>query len=279
MPISAADLCRYAAYLGRSHCFSTVQQYLNVVRILHLENGHRNPLAENFKLHSILLGIKRKKGNISHFKQPLSPQELLEMHGRMNLNSVMDLQIWCAMVTCFFGVLRISAVTVRLKTQWDKDNIVRRKDLCFTPKGCTLDLRHSKTNQFHERRQTVVLPLIRDHPLCPTTNLLRFISVAGQVPEEYPLLTYKCAQGFMPLTQDTVRRRMQSLLMSMGLSGEQYGTHSLRRGAATWLMVCGVPLHIIKALGDWKSDCIFKYLKPDLLHKFKIINDVASYLQ
>lgn len=279
VPICTSNLCRYAAYLGRDHGFSTVRQYLNVVRILHLENGHADPLSNNFKLHSVLLGIKRTKGNNAHFKQPLSPQDLLGMHERMNLNTVVDLQIWCALVICFFGVLRISAVTVKSRSTWDTDKIVRRNDVYFTSNGCTLNVRYSKTNQFSEHSQIVVLPLIHDHPLCPTTSLLRFLSVAGQVPENYPLLSRQSAHGYLPLTQDTVRRRMQSLLASMGLSSAQYGTHSLRRGAATWLMVCGVPLHIIKTLGDWKSDCVYKYLKPDELQKFKIMNEVSRYLQ
>ena len=279
VPITVSNLCRYAAFLGREHCYSTVRQYLNVVRILHMENGHKDPLVDNFKLHCVLLGIKRTKGNVVSFKLPLSPQDLLDMHNRMNLQSVPDLQIWCAFVTAFFGVLRISAVSVTSVTRWDVENTVRRQDLRITPNGCSMELRHSKTNQFKEHRQTVVLPLIPDHPLCPTTSLVRFISVSGNVPGEYPLLTYQCAHEFMPLTQDVVRRRMQSLLASMGLESARYGTHSLRRGAATWLMVCGVPLHVIKTLGDWKSDCVFQYIKPDVLHKFKIINDVSLYLQ
>ena len=37
--INNINLCRYIAYLGRSYRFCTVQQYLNIVIILHLELG------------------------------------------------------------------------------------------------------------------------------------------------------------------------------------------------------------------------------------------------
>ena len=38
VPISQTDLGRYIAYLSRKLTFSSVRQYLNIVRLLHLEN-------------------------------------------------------------------------------------------------------------------------------------------------------------------------------------------------------------------------------------------------
>ena len=54
MPISQIDLGRYITFLSRRLSFSSVRQYLNIVRLMHLENGHTNPLTNNWYVASIL---------------------------------------------------------------------------------------------------------------------------------------------------------------------------------------------------------------------------------
>ena len=66
-------LVQVCCVFGQILLLCYIQQYLKVVRILHLENGFDNPLTNNFHPNSVLLGIKRKKGNYAHFKHPLSP--------------------------------------------------------------------------------------------------------------------------------------------------------------------------------------------------------------
>jgi integrase len=243
-----------------------------------LELGQKNPLADNFQLHSVLQGIKRQKGNEPHYKLPLGTDDLIKMYKLVDKHSVEDTQIWCALLICFFGLLRISAVSTVSKTHWDAEKILCRQDLDICSNGCTLKLRRSKTNQFKERTHCVVLPFIRDSPLCPTSALLEFLGQAGHVPQDYPLLTRCCAGQLEPLSQGVVRHRLSSLLSSIGLPAGEYGTHSLRRGGATWLLSCGVPLHVIKVMGDWRSNCVFKYLKPGSHERFNILTDITKEL-
>ena len=63
LPLSQTDLGRYISNLSRRLCFSSVRQYLNVVRILYLDAGLPNPLENNWYVKSILSGVKRVKGN------------------------------------------------------------------------------------------------------------------------------------------------------------------------------------------------------------------------
>ena len=62
VPISSCNLGCYIAYLGQKLSYSSVRQYLNVMRIMHLDEGHCNPLANNWYLKSILKGLRRHKG-------------------------------------------------------------------------------------------------------------------------------------------------------------------------------------------------------------------------
>jgi len=62
------------------------------------------------------------------------------------------------------------------------------------------------------------------------------------------------------------------LIVAIGLPPAHYNTHSLRRSGASHLLASGVPLETIKVLGDWKSDCIFKYLKPTASQRLSMAN-------
>ena len=76
--------------------FSSIQQYLNVIRLLHLESGYDNPLADNWMLKSVLQGIKRVKGNYVAHKEPITPDILLVFHHRLKLSDPRQSAIWAA---------------------------------------------------------------------------------------------------------------------------------------------------------------------------------------
>ncbi len=86
------------------------------------------------------------------------------------------------------------------------------------------------------------------------------------------------SSGLHVLTSTAFRVRLQTTLQKIGLSARDYGTHSLRRGGATWLFLSGVPVPTIKLLGDWKSDCVEQYLRPDVSDRLKVVAAASSTL-
>ena len=64
VPADSNTICLYAAFLTRSLKFSSVNNYLGVIALLHKEFGLPNPLTDNWVLKSLLTGIKRVKGNL-----------------------------------------------------------------------------------------------------------------------------------------------------------------------------------------------------------------------
>ena len=93
VPVSSVNICRYAAFLARNHALSTVKQYMNIIRILHLECGIENPVS-TWELKSVLGGVKRKFGDISVQKSPILPCHLRLVHDHLNLNDKADIQFW-----------------------------------------------------------------------------------------------------------------------------------------------------------------------------------------
>lgn len=274
VPASPVNLCRYITFLSHSKSPNSIPQYLTVVRLLHLLLDLPNPLKNNFHVDSMILAVKRHKAKEVRYKMTLSCSDLKAMKKHLNLDTPLDAQTWSIMLTCFFGLLRISNVTVPVKHQWDPTKVISREDIAFHANGCVLTVRWAKNIQLRDRTLQVALPKL-NNDICPTLALINLLRVAGQVPPAYPAWATMLPGGVIEVpTPATVRPRLQTLIAAVGKPPSEYNTHSLRRSGASYLLSVGVPLATIKILGDWKSDCVFKYLKPLPCQKLAMVNKV-----
>lgn len=71
---------------------------------------------------------------------------------------------------------------------------------------------------------------------------------------------------------------MKQVLLELGIPASQYGTHSFRRGGATFALEAGVSLDVISLLGDWKSDAMYLYLHMPLAQRVSAQQVIASHL-
>ena len=110
VPPSSNTLCQYAAPLALSMRPSSIRQYLNVVRLLHLESGCLNPLEGNWFLQTVLKGIQRTKGDAINQKLPITQQILAKFATVLNLNKSIDLTFLAACLVAFYGMLRKSSL-------------------------------------------------------------------------------------------------------------------------------------------------------------------------
>ena len=86
VPISQANLGRYIAYLSRRLAFNSICQYLNIVRLVYLKNGHPNPLSNNWYLSSILKGVRYVEGDASNKKLPIILELLQSMFLKLDMS-------------------------------------------------------------------------------------------------------------------------------------------------------------------------------------------------
>jgi len=69
---------------------------------------------------------------------------------------------------------------------------------------------------------------------------------------------------------------LKLFLSQVGLNTSDYGTHSFRRGGASFALEAGIPLDTIALLGDWKSDSLFLYLHMPLSQRLSAQRTMAS---
>ena len=267
VPASISTKTRYAAYLAHSKCYSSANQYLNIVRIIHLEYGLPNPMQGNWTIRCVLTGIKRGKGTTAASKSSVLPSHLLLMHRNLNLSTLNDKLIGAALLCGFFGISRVSNICGQYA--------VLRKDLMLTGQGFVIWIQRSKTIQHGEWTQQVVLPFMKGHVLCPATAILNFMTSAP-APLDAPQFSYLNQQGALTCwTPAKLRSRLKYLCRACpGL--ENCSIHSLRKGMATWLLMCKIPLATIQILGDWSSDDVFQYRLPDGEARFMVMGSMAA---
>ena len=58
--------------------------------------------------------------------------------------------------------------------------------------------------------------------------------------------------------------KLKMILDKIGVDGTKYGSHSFRRGGASFAFESGVPLELIKVMGNWKLDAVLLYLTVPL---------------
>lgn len=71
---------------------------------------------------------------------------------------------------------------------------------------------------------------------------------------------------------------LKEFLSQVGVSPKDYGSHSFRRGGASFALEAGIPLDVISIMGDWKSDAVYLYLQMPVSQRLSAQHQLASYL-
>ena len=266
--MSVQQVTRYVAYLSQRLAPASIPKYLNVLRILHLEAGLPDPhVHDMYHPKAVLTGFEKLRGLTPRRMSPITPSILLNLRALLDLSQVDDSNMWAATLTGFFGLLRKSNLFPPTTTGFDPGKHLSRSDFQPMPWGYIVRVRWTKTIQKKERVLEIPLLALDGHPLCPV-NALRhaFRLTAGGDPCG-PAFLRAVKRGLTPLLYRWYMERFRALLKRVGCEPDEYGSHSLRRGGASWALQCGIQSDVIKILGDWKSQAYQAYLEVSLEQK------------
>ena len=269
----------YAAYLARFLLPQSTCIYLNFVGLLHKELGFQNPLADNWTLSTVIRGIKRTKGTPPVPKLPITVDILGRIYSLLNLNDSKHASFWAVCLVSFFGLFRKSHLLPTSPSTFSPTTFLTRSDFSFSGSTILINVRWSKTIQFGQR--TVTIPLIATNTcLCPVTAVKRAFTLT---PNTNPLEQAFCWRdslnaGNRTLTYRDFMSSLQVFLSRLGLVSSQFGSHSFRRGGASFALEAGVSLDSIAVMGDWKSDAMYLYLHMPLSQRLHAQQIMSSFL-
>lgn len=268
VPADNGTVVNYMVFLARSLKPSSIPTYMNIVRLLHLDAGLVNPL-DSWEFTCIKRGIQRCLGTPPKQKLPITPQLLYKLKSTLS-NSTMDKAFWCACLIAFFGFFRKS--TLLPKSYSNIKHCLLVKDVTFDTDIAYIRVRHSKTNQFGQR--VLVIPFATGWPseLCPVKALKDMLGDSMLDDDNVPLFTFSRAKSTPSfIDYNMFIKSLKSSLLKAGVNPEDYSGHSFRRGGCSYAISLGLPHHIVKLRGDWKSNCYERYI-----HINNVTNVTAS---
>ena len=268
-PCGDEQVCFYMTFLARRLCYSSIRNYLSAL-CNHLKDLDCPPI--NYNCHRIkkcLAGIRRIKGDGVKQAAPLLPPGLLRLFGRLR-DSLGHTAVRAAMLLSFRALLRKGHVTF-------SDHSLLREDITFHPWGLLVTVSKSKTIQFREKVHKIPVAKLGNRELCAVYWVHRHFqecpAPGGARAFRVPRAGYS-----VPLNYQFYMNVIKQLCGLTGLDPSLYSTHSLRRGGASFLRLCGASVEVIKERGDWKSDAVYLYLRSSLAERLTTDMRVALIL-
>ena len=258
LPASETTLRYFCTHLSSSVSYQTIMVYLAGVRLLHLEHGFPDPTKAAPLLHYLCTAIRRSGMTTSKKRQPITLPLLKTIKTELshaNLPSQDKLAYWAAFTLAFYGFLRASEYTAPSTRCFNPGVHLLVKDITITSDSIKLLLKRSKTDKFG--KSATVLIGSTSTSTCPVKAMQKFLSIRQREPPG-PLFVLQSGKN---VTRRLVSEMTQSLLRSAGLDWQCYSSHSYRIGAATTAASAGLPDHLIKTLGRWRSNAYQDYIR------------------
>ena len=254
---------------------SSIANYLNIVRLIHLQYGYPNPLDNalvKFQYSLLIRGIKRSSNKAAtRPKLPITPTVLNDIRRQLTLTNSFDATFWAACLVAFYSFFRKANQLPPLRDKFDEHSHLRRSDLHLFSWGVVMVVRWNKTIQFKQRTFFIPLSRVNEAPLCPLTALANAYDLTRDAGPYDPAFMNRQWTNLMMLTYNKFLQKLQLTLSAAGLNTENYAGHSFRRGGATFAMRCGVPEELIKLQGDSKSNAYERYLENSFQDRLKAV--------
>ena len=267
--VTVTHFRRYITHLQRTHkSVESIKNYVSGVKKLFYLVGIEPPDLSDYLYNLTLRGILRDKDHVVRRANPVTPELLAAMFQHVDVNSEVQLVAWVAILLGFYMFFRKSNLvpdsisSFNLSKHLSRGNIYKWGDIFI------VRVFWAKNVQFHERE--LIIPLLPniDKRICPVYWLQHMLDNLPGVSSDPALLTLR-NDKVTPLTYGQLTYWLRKWVQSAGLDPKLFSSHSLRRGGATWAARCGLPSHVIRLLGDWRSQAFLKYIDMTLQSKFE----------
>ncbi len=260
LPGSISTASRYIMFLAKTlNSYTSVKNYVNGVRVLHLCHGADFAWLSNFEVRLVLQSVRRQLSDTPFAKLPIEPCILLRMYPLLNMLCSEDATLWCSFLVAFFAFLRKSNVVPQSQHTFNPLRHLSRDNIVRTPYGLLIKLYATKTIQFKQRVLEIPIAAIPGSKLDPVAAFDRMCTLAPASGPS-PAFLYRKGDQLISLTHSQFTQRLRHLLGILGLSPQSFSGHSFRRGGLSFGFRANVHIELLKAHGDWRSDAYLRYL-------------------
>jgi hypothetical protein len=199
---------------------------------------------------------------------------LLQIHEVLDFSVADNLVYWCLFLFAFFLVARKSNLVPTSFSDIVKGRFLSKDSVRFYGDYILVHFNWSKTNQYGERE--VISPLLRlkDVRLCPVVAYENMLAL--KLSNKNNVL-FSLSNGSY-VSYYLFQKKLRECIVLIGLSPENFSSHSFRRGFATLAHRSNISPEHIQLLGDWKSDAYKSYLELNWSDKANILSKMFETL-
>ena len=110
---------------------------------------------------------------------------------------------------------------------------------------------------------------VKDPSVCLITTLRKYFEMVP-VRQEDPCFYFRNKENELKsLTYEQLSSQLKEWLDKIGEDGSKFTLNCLRRGGMTHTFEMGIRPEFIKMMGDWASQCFFRYLDIALNNRLR----------
>ena len=261
-PATTSILVWYVQYVSRSlRAHGSILASVAGAKKLHEFLGFSTDGFDGFFLKITLLGLHRSSTHVVKRAKPVTPSMLRRIHAVTNHQDPVEAVFWGCNLLAFLLLFRKSNLVPDTVNGFDGSKQLKHSDCLITDNKVIIGIRWAKNHQFRKELLTFPLAKLPSSVLCPAKAINNIRKLIPGNPNDH-LFQLPNKQG--SLTYSRFQSIFREKLIKIGLSKEEskrYSSHSYRRGGTTFNFLCGVPVEIIKLMGNWKSDVFLTYIE------------------
>lgn len=248
---SGIQACMYVQYLKNSFASPTsVKNYLSGARSWIAEHGGDLASFASFEYQRLTTSLTKRSQHVPSRAAPLTWYHIKIIVDFLDATPGIPLGVKPCILIGYHTFLRSSNLLSTSSTVWGGPHTLSVQDLTLLDPGLEISVRTTKTKSDSVPVKSLI-PWAQDPRYCPASAWFRYISIVRPwalgpafVKDDHLPLTARHLVGFMRL----------ALKNCTDIIPAKVSMHSLRRGAAQAAAHEGVPLHLIKEKGMWRSD-------------------------
>lgn len=275
LPADCTTVCRFLIVMSRSCKFSTINNYMSAINILHRFYGYPANYRDQFLTKLVLAGLKQRLGTAVEQKIPLTVEQLMEIRDKLPMSEIY-MTYWTIIVFGFRTLLRKCNIVPDNMSICE--HVILRSDVVFYENELVINVRSSKTNRYKNKVFQIPIRKIDNEWFCVYSLLKRHFN-RFDVPNESFLFWKRTGSFLKPILYCELLQFLKTAVTWIGLESSDVGLHSLRRSGAAFLHHIGVPLNDIQSVGDWSSMAVLLYLCTPFSRKCAIERSVANVLE
>jgi hypothetical protein len=252
----------FVTFLAQTQKSSSIRSTMSGVKNYWSMRGWAFDTSAWNEYNSVMQGIRRTMKGSPQRKHPVSPEELLLMSEHFS-ESPFARAIWACIMITWWCMFRKSNTTVNETAPDGVGHCIRRGDVTVNRERWQLHIvvRGSKTNQYGERIHNAYVQGRKGSKLDPVQAWIDHLESNPGIAATAAAFTFM-EQGLQkPMRYEDLRVTLKKCFASIGGEATTVSSHSLRRGGATYAYLSGVPQLLLKAHGDWASDCYQDYIE------------------